>query len=68
MSTLNAQVIEKLIEAKRLEKEAFMMLLPEKMQKHLEVIGNEVKAMLLDYILDVNEEEKSPKVKKVDIG
>lgn len=82
MKGINSEVIEKLMEAKRLEKEALMMLLPEKMQGHLEVISNEVKAMVFDYIEDFNKKQEdeschdraykknsnTSKVKKVDIG
>ena len=81
MKYVNNEIIEKLIEAKKLEKEALMMLLPEKLQGHLEVIGNEVKAMLLDCVEELNmkddekqsankesNKDKSPsKVRKVDI-
>lgn len=69
MSRLNAEVIEKLMEAKRLEKEALMMLVPEKMKGHLEVICGELQAMALELLLEAQkspstQEEKSEKVEK----
>ena len=79
MKMNNVEIIEKLIEAKKLEKEALMMLFPKKMQGHLEVIGNELKKMACEYIMDLDlkqSEKKSTEkkeaqyhgVKKVDIG
>ncbi|MBF4695576.1 hypothetical protein [Fusibacter ferrireducens] len=79
MKTIHVEVIEKLIEAKKLEQEALMMLLPKKMQSHLEVISNELKDMACEYITDLAQkldtqkstkqnEAKTHGVKKVDIG
>lgn len=79
MKTSHIEIIEKLIEAKKLEKEALMMLLPKKMQGHLEVISNELKDMACEYIADLalnqdsqktseQKKAKSHGVKKVDIG
>lgn len=48
MSPINAVTIEKLLEAKRLEKEALLAMLPENMHKHIEVIGKEIKAMVFE--------------------
>ncbi len=79
MKATNVEIIEKLIEAKKLEKEALMMLFSKKMQGHLEVIGNELKKMACEYIMDLDLEQSEKKstekkeaqyhgVKKVDIG
>lgn len=76
---INMAFIEKMMEAKQLEKEALMMFLPENMKGHLEVIGKEVKAMMKECILEMVSDHgtdsggdgQSPsnnKVKKVDIG
>jgi hypothetical protein len=48
--------VEKLIEAKKLECDALMMFVPEKMRSHLEVISNEVKSMLIDIIFETSED------------
>lgn len=55
MGSINVNFFEKMIEAKRLEQEALMMLLPEKMQKHVSVISRELKAMLMESIIDLAE-------------
>ncbi|GAU76030.1 hypothetical protein [Fusibacter sp. 3D3] len=79
MKAIHIEIIEKLIEAKKLEKEALMMLLPQKMQRHLEVISKELKDMACEYISDLalkqdtqksteQNEVKTHGVKKVDIG
>ena len=71
--------MEKMMEAKKLEMEAIMLLLPDKMKGHIEVIGNEVKLMLKECLLDMaakhgqdtaeaSQTPGSSKVKKVDIG
>ncbi|MBN2220802.1 MAG: hypothetical protein JW708_01265 [Vallitaleaceae bacterium] len=84
MSPINAKAIEKLMEAKRLEKEALLSMLPENMQKHIDVIGKEIKAMVVDCFFEESQEthqdpeshknsepqkgQATSKVKKVDIG
>ena len=52
---MNSQAIEKFIHAKQLEKEALMMMVPERYRKHLNVISREVTAMLIEIIEDINE-------------
>lgn len=78
---INVAFLEKIMEAKQMEKEALMMLLPDKMKGHLEVIGKEVKAMFIDCLLEMNSDhvtgagsgrtdhsQSKDKVRKVDIG
>lgn len=72
---ISGEIIQKLQEAKKLEKEAFLLFLPENVKGHLEVIEMEVKNMLKECWVDVvfgrNQPEKKEhsqgKVKKVDI-
>ncbi len=77
--SIDAAFIEKMLEAKKLEKEAIMLLLPDHIKEHINVISMELKAMLVDIILDANvgtgqssetnsQTEKNNRVKKVDIG
>lgn len=66
MCPIQPEVIEKLIEAKRLEKEAIALMLPPQVKGHLEVIMAEVEAMVLELLLERKAE--SAKVKKVPIG
>jgi len=47
---MNEAFILKLIQAKRLEKEAFKELLPEEATKHTEVIEQELKAMVKELL------------------
>ncbi len=77
------EILVKLMEIARLKKEIVQMIVPEKTYKHLEVIGNEFKALLTDLISDVACEcdckpsdsdhplkaasKQQSKVKKVDI-
>lgn len=68
-STINA--IDKFIQAKKLEKEAFFQLLPDNISKHMEVIHEEVKQMVLEVATDLivknnNCDEKSTKVSSQD--
>lgn len=75
---IDAAFLEKMLEAKRLEKEALMMILPDNIKGHLEVISREVKAILVEMILDTSTENdqntktgtqpKKNRVNKVDIG
>lgn len=64
--------VEKFIEAKKMEKEAFMMLIPDYMKEHLAVIDKEIKSMLKEGFSgapsDSGEAGTKSKVKKVDIG
>ncbi len=76
-NTLSA--IDKLLEAKKLEKEALSSLLPGDISKHIDVIGREVRAIVIETFLAMNEKDSTtdkdteesqakPHVKKVDIG
>ncbi len=69
--------IQKMLQAKKLEAEALLMLVPEKTRAHLEVIGKELGFMLKDCLMDLflesdkNAGEKpvaAHGVRKVDIG
>lgn len=80
MCPINPEAVEKLIAAKKLEKEAIALLLPPKMMGHLDVIFGELEAMVLETLLErkareqessgekVNNANKVSKVKKVPIG
>ena len=79
MKNKEAEVLDKLVEIAKLKRELVELMIPEKTLKHLEVIGNEMKAMLLealepndtsDKASDNKEEHSKPRessVKKVDI-
>lgn len=71
--------IEKMVEAKQMEIEAITMLLPDKVKGHLDVIGKEIKTMLMDCLVEMHtnhgestekttQTQSNSKVKKVDIG
>lgn len=47
------QFIEKIKEAKRLEMEAIMLLVPSDVKPHLEVIGKEIKAIVMETIVNI---------------
>lgn len=74
---MKREFIDKMKEAKKLEKEACMLILPENVRGHVEVIEKEMKAMFLECIAECivgkKEDEKSSgaaqgKVHKVDIS
>lgn len=66
---MNREFIVKMLEAKKLEGEALKLLLPEKVRDHVEVIENEMKAILLECISECTtgkrEQEKDSDKKKV---
>jgi hypothetical protein len=73
---MNREFVDKMIEAKKLEGEALMMILPENVRGHVEVIEKEIKAIVVETIaefaLDKNKREKDSdkarnKVHKVEI-
>lgn len=79
MNPNTIKAIDQLLEAKKLEKEALATLLPGDMTKHLEIIGKEVRAMILETLIALNKSdttETQPSetqktksgVTKVDIG
>ena len=49
---MNHEFIDKMKEAKKLEGEALLLILPEKVRGHVEVIEKEVKSMFLELIAD----------------
>jgi hypothetical protein len=59
MTNNTEEFISKLIEAKKLEKDALMMILPEKTKKHVKAIGKEIKEMFLECVLDLEKERNS---------
>lgn len=70
------EIIEKLQAAGKLQREALMLLMPESVRGHLEIIGQEVKAVTAELLLGVffqkTGDTASPKageqkVKKFDI-
>jgi len=77
MSQSNLNFIKRLMKAGELEKEAILTLLPDKTRGHVEVIGNEIKEMIMETLVDQcfngqkeADKEDSPeekRVKKVDI-
>lgn len=60
MRNSQAEIFDKLVEIARLKKEVLQMILPEKTFKHLEVIGNEVKAMLFETVCDTIKAKNDP--------
>ena len=66
--------LRKFMQAKKMEKEAFMTLMPENVRKHLSVIEKEVKELFFECLAGAVTPEPSEKsteqtrVKKVDIG
>lgn len=73
MKNADSEVIVKLMEIAKLKKDVIKLMLPEQTYKHLEVIGNEVKAMMMEAICESNQGAKShtsehqTSVKKVNI-
>lgn len=76
MKDTDVEIIAKIMEIVKLKKEIVRLMVPERTYKHLEVIGNEVKAMLLESLMedDDSSTEKQtvkptvkPTVKKVTI-
>lgn len=69
-----AEFLEKMAEAKKLELDAILLLLPNRTKEHIDVIGKEVKSMFMEYIQEVvkndnvNSETSNSNVRKVDIG
>lgn len=78
MNQKDTEILGKIMEIARLKKEIVQAIVPEKTYKHLEVIGNEFKAMVVDLISEGEDECKTTesdqpikdqhsKIKKVDI-
>lgn len=49
---MNREFIDKMLQAKKLEKEAWLSVLPESQRKHLQVIGKEMGEMLREYVAE----------------
>jgi hypothetical protein len=73
---MNQEFVDKMKEAKKLEGEALMSILPEYVRGHIEVIEKEIKAILLECIAayvkgksesDDNSKKSENKVNKVEI-
>lgn len=67
-----SEFFEKMLEAKKLEKEAFISLLPDYVWGHVKVIEKEIKGLLFDIVLDMQKESETKstgpeKVKKIKI-
>jgi len=54
-----AEFMEKFMEAKRLEKEAFMMLVPNRVRGYLEVIKKEAGEMFMECMMELFVREKA---------
>lgn len=78
MKQNEAEIMTKLMEIARIKKEIVKLAVPEKTYKHIEVISNEIKAMIVEMLsetITVNESEVSSnkdsknvsKMRKVDI-
>lgn len=66
---MNIEFVEKMLEAKKMEREAFLSLLPERTKGHIKTIEKEIKEMvleegmqiMLEYVQKHNETEKEKK-------
>ncbi len=56
MNQKDAEILGKIMEIARLKKEIVQAIVPEKTYKHLEVIGNEFKSLVVDLISEVASE------------
>ena len=62
-------MINRLKEAAEYQKKAIRALFPERMLKHIDVIGNEIKLMVAECMETPEKEpEKKPKTGKIDIS
>ena len=62
-------MINRLKEAAEYQKKAIRALFPERMLKHIDVIGNEIKMMVAECMeKSESENEKKPKTGKIDIS
>lgn len=53
MKQSTVEFVSKMVEAKKMEQEALMGLLPPKMQQHIKIINKELKAMFIESALDI---------------
>ncbi len=70
MSNINTESLEIIMEIVHLKKKLLKTVVPEKTMKHIDVIGHEIKSMVLEALCDqASKNDDSPsKVKKVEIG
>ena len=72
---MNREMMQRIKMAGDYQKKAIRALFPEEMGEHLEVIEKEIKAMVMELVVEiakeqktrVNEEDRNNKTKKVDI-
>ncbi len=69
MNNKEAEILGKVMEIFKLKKEIVQLMVPERTYKHLEVIGNEMKAMLIETLCDNQQDETQSNtgIKKVSI-
>lgn len=68
MKMIEPEVMAKITEIMKLKKELIQMIVPEQTYKHLEVIGNEVKAMVMETVCEGTKKSgQQTTVKKVNI-
>lgn len=69
MKSNEAEIISKFSDLIKIKKEMIQLMVPEQTYKHLEVIGNEIKAMAVEVICDLKQGEKEAhkNIKKVNI-
>lgn len=53
---MNADIMERLVEASKYQKKAIMALFPDNMAGHLKVIEKEISAMFMEYAMEVAEQ------------
>lgn len=61
---MNKMFISKMLKAKQLELEALAELLPENVQRHMSVIGNELKVMAEETIINAYKDKTKTKENK----
>jgi hypothetical protein len=68
MKNTDSEVMRKIMEITKLKKEIIQLILPENTYKHLESIGDELKAMVMESVCKSNEKsDHQTSVKKVNI-
>ncbi|MCM1566722.1 MAG: hypothetical protein FNP40_10115 [Dehalobacter sp. 4CP] len=65
-TTINPEFIQKMLEAKRLQKEALETLMPENVREHLSVIEKEVKDLLVECLVNSSKTSKTTDPTKSD--
>jgi len=68
MKSVDPEVMQKIMEIIKLKKELIQLIVPGQTYKHLEVIGNELKAMIMETVCDSTKKSgQQTTVKKVNI-